>query len=102
MEAPPAVACGQSFNMACGKTQTLLHMLECLATLSGKKVIPVHQPARKGDVQHTLADISAARAALGYTPRVHFFEEGLEAHFHRRLMRRPRLMKRSRSNSFTS
>jgi nucleoside-diphosphate-sugar epimerase len=35
-----------------------------------------HGPDRDGDVRDSLADISAAREALGYTPHVGF-EEGL-------------------------
>ncbi len=31
---------------------------------------PVHEPDRPGDVRHSLADIAAARATLGYEPAI--------------------------------
>ena len=37
---------------------------------------PVFEPPRKGDVKHSLADISQARAKLGYSCTMDF-DEGL-------------------------
>ncbi|MGC2498549.1 MAG: LPS biosynthesis protein WbpP, partial [Acidobacteriaceae bacterium] len=37
---------------------------------------PIYGPPRAGDIQDSLADISAAREAFGYDPKVSF-EEGL-------------------------
>ena len=34
----------------------------------GLEVEPEHQPAREGDVRHSLADISLAKDLLGYQP----------------------------------
>jgi nucleoside-diphosphate-sugar epimerase len=37
-------------------------------------VEPIHEPARVGDVRHSMADISQARERLGYEPAVDFAE----------------------------
>jgi nucleoside-diphosphate-sugar epimerase len=44
--------------------------------VGGREVGVEYGPPRKGDVRHSLADVSAAHAALGYTPSVDL-EEGL-------------------------
>jgi len=55
-------------------------MINCLAELmceaSGIRATIQYGPPRKGDVRHSLADISAARAAFGYEPKAGM-EEGL-------------------------
>jgi UDP-N-acetylglucosamine 4-epimerase len=38
--------------------------------------LPKEEPFRKGDILHSLADISLARSALGYEP-THSVEEGI-------------------------
>ncbi len=38
---------------------------------------PIMEPFRKGDIKHSLADISRAREALGYQPS-HTVREGVE------------------------
>jgi nucleoside-diphosphate-sugar epimerase len=68
---------GQVMNIACGVRTTLLEVLDLVAALTGKKIRAVHEPARAGDVRHSLADVSRARSVLGYTGRV-TFAEGLE------------------------
>jgi UDP-glucose 4-epimerase len=71
----PDVA-GQVFNVACGVRITLLEMIAALNRLIGRELPATHQPARSGDVRHSLADTSKAQQMLGYTPLV-AFEEGL-------------------------
>jgi UDP-glucose 4-epimerase len=73
-DAPGAV--GRTLNVACGGSHTLLELIQVLNRLLGTNVVPVFEPARVGDVRDSLADISAARQALGYEPQVGF-EEGL-------------------------
>ena len=41
-----------------------------LRDFTGKEIEPVYEDPRPGDVVHSLADISRARDALGYEPRV--------------------------------
>ena len=67
-------AAGKVFNVACGVRTTLLDVIAELARIVGKKVTPVHEPARPGDIKHSLADITQARTILGYTGKVSFAE----------------------------
>lgn len=56
------------FNVSRGESITINELAELIINLSGKKLSPIHQEPRKGDVRHSLADISKARA-FGYEPR---------------------------------
>jgi len=67
---------GRMFNVANGRSTSLLSLIEQLNELLGTSVEPVHAAARPGDIRESLADISAARRDLGYEPQVPF-EEGL-------------------------
>jgi len=69
-------AAGQVFNVGNGDSLTLLDLLKELNTIFGKNIQPNFQPARAGDVRDSLADISRARSALGYEPKV-LLAEGL-------------------------
>ncbi len=68
---------GEIFNIACGNAITLNQVIEELRAVSGAEFDPIHGEARPGDVRHSLADISRARAMLGYQPAVDF-RSGLE------------------------
>lgn len=76
MEAPAASVAGRTFNVACGEHHTLNKTFRVLADLLEFKEAPIYGPNRTGDIQNSLADISAAREAFGYEPKVSF-EEGL-------------------------
>jgi UDP-glucose 4-epimerase len=67
---------GKVFNVANGRSTTLVELLDALRRLLGVSTAQVHAPPRVGDVRESLADISRARAELGYEPQVGF-EEGL-------------------------
>jgi UDP-glucose 4-epimerase len=69
---------GQSINIACGARFTLLQLLDELQTIMRVKVPPRFEPARTGDVAHSLADISAAKALIGFEPMIGF-ADGLRA-----------------------
>jgi UDP-glucose 4-epimerase len=73
-EAPAAA--GGVFNAACGRQFTLLDLVASINRLLGTSIVPEFAPPRVGDVRESLADIAAARAALGYEPRIDF-DEGL-------------------------
>jgi nucleoside-diphosphate-sugar epimerase len=60
---------GQHVNVATGHRVTLRELLETLAAEIGVPARAERKPPRKGDVRHSLADISAARKLLGYRPR---------------------------------
>lgn len=68
---------GETFNIACGETHSLLELVEELNYILGVKVKPVFLPRRLGDVVRTKADISKADAMINYKPKVKF-REGLE------------------------
>jgi UDP-glucose 4-epimerase len=73
---PAAQAAGQVFNIATGRRVTLNETFKLLQTLTSYAGSPAYSPERSGDIKHSLADISRAKAALGYKPSVDF-EEGL-------------------------
>jgi UDP-N-acetylglucosamine/UDP-N-acetylgalactosamine 4-epimerase len=70
-------AAGEVFNIACGESTSLLETVDIIARIVGKKIPPVHEPPRTGDIRFSLADIAKAKRMLGYTGRVKF-AEGLE------------------------
>jgi nucleoside-diphosphate-sugar epimerase len=73
----PASACaGRVFNVGAGSEHSLLDVLAILHDEIGTSVAPRFEPARAGDVRHSLAAIDAARDALGFTPSVDL-REGL-------------------------
>ncbi len=76
-QAPADQVAGRTFNVANGKSISLNSMLARLNQLLGTNIAPQFEPARVGDVRDSLADISAARQALGYEPIVSF-DEGLQ------------------------
>jgi len=71
----PGVA-GRVFNVANGRSTSLLELLAALNRLLKTDVAPIHADPRPGDVRESLADISQARQLLGYEPQIDF-EEGL-------------------------
>ncbi len=73
--AAPGVA-GKVYNAACGRSVTLLDLVAGINALLGTRIAPEFAPPRAGDVKHSLADVSRARADLGYEPTVGV-EEGL-------------------------
>ena len=68
---------GQVFNIACGERTSLNTLYKKICELLGKDVPPHYSPPRKGDVKHSLADISKAEQMLGYKPKYNVFQ-GLE------------------------
>jgi len=64
------------FNVANGKDNTVLNIVDTLNKIIGKDIKPKFLPVRAGDVFKTHADISKIQNILGYKPLVSF-EEGL-------------------------
>ena len=60
------------FNLGESETVSLSRMIELLEAALGKKAVIDRQPLQPGDVPITFADISKARAKLGYNPQVKF------------------------------
>jgi UDP-glucose 4-epimerase len=78
----PGVA-GRVYNVACGERVTINRLAAELRDLLGADAELVYAAPRAGDIRHSLADLSQARAELGYEPAVRL-REGLErtiAHF---------------------
>ncbi len=68
-----------AFNIGAGRSTTINDLAELVEAAVGRKSKVIYAPARKGEVLHSLADISAARATLGYQPRVDL-DSGLRAY----------------------
>lgn len=64
------------FNLGESQTVTLSRLISLLEEALGKKAVIDRQSAQPGDVPVTFADVSKARAMLGYQPRVGI-EEGI-------------------------
>jgi UDP-glucose 4-epimerase len=67
---------GETFNIANGKTYSLLDLIRVIEKCAGRKLPRNHHPKRGGDVRKTYADISQARKLLGYKPSMNF-EDGV-------------------------
>lgn len=63
---------GEVLNIACGRSYSVLDIVEHLNKLLGKRLEPEFAPARKGDVQKTMADISKMKRLLHIEPKVDF------------------------------
>ncbi len=64
------------YNSANGNRISINELADMIMKLMGKKLKPIHDAPRKGDVMHSLGDISKAKKVLGYEPR-YSLEEGL-------------------------
>jgi nucleoside-diphosphate-sugar epimerase len=73
-EAPKAA--GEVMNVATGGRISLNELLRVMNKICGTKAEPIYKEPRAGDVRDSQADISKAKALLGYQPIV-AFEEGL-------------------------
>jgi UDP-glucose 4-epimerase len=74
MAAPGEKVSGGVFNVATEQRITLNDAVQSLRELTGYTGPVEYAPARAGDIAHSLADISRARAAFGYQPTVNFHE----------------------------
>ena len=74
MAAPGEKVSGGVFNVATEQRITLNDAVQSLRELTGYPGPVEYAPARAGDIAHSLADISRARAAFGYQPTVNFHE----------------------------
>ena len=67
---------GAAFNVARGEKTTLNELASTVGRIVGKDLLIRHDPPRAGDITESVADISRAKALLGYEPKV-AVEEGL-------------------------
>jgi UDP-glucose 4-epimerase len=73
-------AAGRVYNIGGGSRVTVHDVLDMIGRVSGRQLLVRSDPAQKGDMRHTYADTSLARADLGFTPAV-MLEEGLAAEY---------------------
>jgi len=62
------------YNIACGRRITVNQLVEMINEIMGKNIEPVYSESRPGDIKHSLADISKAKA-FGYEPKSDFIKE---------------------------
>jgi len=62
------------YNIACGRQITVNQLVEMINEIMGKNIEPVYSKSRPGDIKHSLADISKAKA-FGYEPKSDFIKE---------------------------
>jgi dTDP-L-rhamnose 4-epimerase len=76
MEVPEAA--GEVFNVGSGRAYTICEVASLMARVLGKEELEpeITGQYRVGDIRHCFADITRARAVLGYEPQV-MLEEGL-------------------------
>jgi nucleoside-diphosphate-sugar epimerase len=65
---------GAVINIGCGESLTLNRLIQFLEEVLRVQAVVDYEPPRRGDVRHSLADISLARDVLGYQPKVTVFE----------------------------
>jgi UDP-glucose 4-epimerase len=69
-----------AFNISSGKRISVNELVRLLIQVSGRQPRVEYGPVRKGDVRHSLADISSAKRAFGFNPTVDL-HEGLREYF---------------------
>lgn len=65
-----AGATGKVYNIAFGERTTINELYFNLKDIVGSSIDPTYREPRKGDVKDSLADISKAKAFLGYNPQI--------------------------------
>lgn len=68
---------GEVINIACGEAITVNAIIDMINKIVGKNVKPTYLPSRKGDVKHSLADITQAKKLIGFKPVISF-KDGLK------------------------
>lgn len=67
---------GETINIACSKTISILQIIEKINLILGTSIKPKFDKPRIGDVKNSLADITKAKKLINYSPII-YFEEGL-------------------------
>src|SRR5438105_945348 len=73
LAATAPAAAGEIINVASGKSASLLELIALIKSAVGSQagqLEPEHKPQRAGDLRASSADLTKARAVLGYEPRV--------------------------------
>jgi Nucleoside-diphosphate-sugar epimerases len=64
-------------NVAVGEATTLNELWKYICDITGVHLAPQYRPERKGDVRHSLADVSKAEKMIGYQPGI-TIQKGLQ------------------------
>jgi nucleoside-diphosphate-sugar epimerase len=72
----PRECAGEVINIATGTEISLNELIHKINTIIGTNIVPEYKEERKGDIKHSLGDISKARKLLDYKTIVDF-DEGL-------------------------
>jgi UDP-glucose 4-epimerase len=64
------------YNISSGRSVTINELAETILKVAGKNVAIAHEPRRIGEIMHSRAEVSKAKAELGFEPR-YSLEEGL-------------------------
>ncbi len=81
-------AVNRVYNVAVGENFSVQQLFDTISKVLNKEAEPAYGTPRKGDIQDSLADITAAKKLLGYEPQVPF-EKGIRetvAYFQQQLM----------------
>jgi len=73
-------AVNEVYNIAVAEQTSLNRLFEMIKEIAGSDLAPKYGPERKGDVKHSLADISKARTLLNYDPAINI-KQGLKTAF---------------------
>jgi nucleoside-diphosphate-sugar epimerase len=68
---------GEVFNIAFGARYTLMDLIQEINLNLNKNIKPIFENEKKGEVKHSLADISKAKRIMNYNPEVNF-QNGLK------------------------
>jgi UDP-glucose 4-epimerase len=71
-------AAGQVFNIGTGVRTSVLDLVDAARRATGRHCRVLFQPGRDGEVRHSVAGVTAAREALGFTARIGL-QDGLAA-----------------------
>ncbi|HID86667.1 MAG TPA: NAD-dependent epimerase/dehydratase family protein [Anaerolineae bacterium] len=74
-------------NVGSGRETSINELVDRIASITGKRISPIHNEAQSGGVSRSVADIRLARQKLGFEPRVSL-DEGLRlmvAHYQHQL-----------------
>ena len=65
---------GEVFNIGGGTNLTVNEVIGCFEEITGRKAIVEREETQKGDVRHTMADVTKAKRLLGWEARKPFME----------------------------
>jgi nucleoside-diphosphate-sugar epimerase len=71
---------GRVYNVGGGSRVSMIDVLEVIGHVTGRRAHVTSDPAQKGDMRHTYADTSLARADLGFAPSI-ALEEGVASEY---------------------